>query len=292
MKQIKYLMVLAISLIASVISQARGLKLPESQDPVEFSRQLESMIIDSVAKDLPILEFQGSRNELIENDSRNWEATLAKIVADPGKYGSSASRISLDLIKYRKKEPTSSEVTAAVIKLFQFEKNSALQKMDEYVSQGEAIDYYPRSIVGTFISHYLSIQSPELLQEVLSYFDSEEEARLGVINDDTAAVVVEAIRAYGDERHLDGARKFIERLRKVGKKDLANDIERSIERIEKDAARKASGNGDRGSSGPNPAKADAEEHSAEKENKAPWIVTIIAGCIALIGAFIFFRRKG
>lgn len=132
---------------------------------------------------------------------------------------------------------------------------------------------------------------PEMLQEILIYYNSEAETEMNMIEVYPPQNVADALRTYGDERHVDEAKKFVQKLREAGKDDIAGDIERSIKRIEKDQARSKAGS-DRKELTSDPAKAADEKAETEKRPSGTfWIVT---GLVALIAVVLvrLFRRKG
>jgi hypothetical protein len=275
-----------------IFADARGVKFPDSQDPKVFSKQIESMINDSIDTETSIISSSNPELSLLtKEDSRDWESTLSKIANHPDLYGTKKSMIALDIANHRGTLLKSPELIQAAINLFQIERDRSLQKMDEYLSNGEPIHYTAWANLAGFIAESLrKFHSPELLLEVLVYFSSDYEKKLGLINQYAPKHIAAALRDYGDARHIEQAAKFAQKLRDVGKGDIADDVERSIKRIMKDATGKQAASTEGANGSPKDASApdDEAKDSANGTPLWPWLAAGGALIAALVG---YFRMK-
>ncbi|MBX3740427.1 MAG: hypothetical protein KF712_05510 [Akkermansiaceae bacterium] len=151
MKEVLKLMAAAALLVFS--PPARGLKYPDSQDPKEFSAQVEAMILQSIDEESPIIgNYSGKRDQLVKEDTRDWESILEKIANHPEQFGVDASRQALSLAHHRGTFLKSPGMVQGAIKVFHFEKNSALQQIDESLSRGEPVSHLATTRFGGYIA--------------------------------------------------------------------------------------------------------------------------------------------
>jgi hypothetical protein len=214
------------------------LKYPTTQDPQKFPEEVETFLAELDKQEFSIIanesEFMRKR---IRKDSRDWESALIPIIGSPEKYGPYLPDTALSIAVHREGYSQNSELASAAVKLFHYRKDRALKEHDaEQSSENDRGD--GRSSMGGTIAEFIRrVRLPETLQEVLLYFNSEAEEKLNLIDSYIPNEVAESLRSYGDERHIEGAKKFALKLRDRGKSDIADDIDRSVERILKDSKR-------------------------------------------------------
>jgi hypothetical protein len=225
---------LILCLTSSLAFGYRGLALPQATEPEEFSQQVERLIADSIEKGIAVISFESeNRSKLIKEDHRDWESTLVKIIGDPDKYGIRSSRTAFGIAVFRE-TANQPEIVNASLRLFDAFVKRAVAEAEEAASRGEAPHYSITTDLGGFIPSFLRIGDPKILQAVLLYLNSDEERRIGVIHEFTPIYVATALRNYGKSLHLEEAGKLVTLLEEKGRIDIASDIRRTLERIEKD----------------------------------------------------------
>ena len=225
-------------LICSTALCQAGDEYPTSDDPQEFSRQAEEFFIQRLKLGGPLINPNGSEQPTpLKDDKRDWESVLARIHGDPAKYGFEMSQIALNIASLRgtAKDPKMIEATS---RFWEARVREADERYEHYAAQGKPKYPLITSGLGSTVPRILRIGAAEHLSSVLAYFNSSADERNGLIFEKgTPREVAEALRNYGNESHVEAAKKFAQKLRDVGRDDLADDIGRSIKRIEKEGKR-------------------------------------------------------
>jgi hypothetical protein len=225
---------LIFCLTSSLAFGYSGLAFPQATEPEEFSQQVERLIADSIEKGIPIFDIESeNRSKLIKEDHRDWESTLVKIIGDPDKYGLRASRSAFGIAVHRE-TANRPEIVDASLRLFDAFIKRTVAEVEEASSRGEAPHYSITGDIGGLTPSFLRIGDPKILQAVLLYLNSDEERRIGEIHEFTPINVATALRNYGKPMHLEEARKLVKLLEEKGRNDIADDIRRTLERIERD----------------------------------------------------------
>ncbi|MBX3741885.1 MAG: hypothetical protein KF712_12885 [Akkermansiaceae bacterium] len=267
---------------------------PTSDDPQEFSRQAEEFFLQSLKLGRPFINTEGPQQPTpIKDDKRDWESVLARIIGDPAKYGFETSLIASNVTPFRgtSKDP---RIVAARSLYWEARIREADERYEHYAAQGKPKYPLITSGLGSTIPWILRYGAPEHLFSVLDYFNSSADERNGLIFERaTPREVADALRSYGDESHVEAAGKFAQKLRDVGRGDIADDIDRSIKRIRKDATGKqaTSSGGTNGSSKASSASDGEVKGSANEKPLWPWLAAGGALIAALVAYFRMKRAK-
>ncbi len=277
--------------------------LPTSSVPEEFEKQAEEYILRRASSgdglrqlDHPELDRQ------FKEDTRDWEKVLAKMIGSTNQYRTGVSGVAFDAAIFRG-TATNPEIVAATTTLIDSHISATEIRYEQYSSRDQA--NHPGIIGGLagIMARALKVGAPEHLLTILKYFNSEAEDKINLTSRYTPAEVVASLRSYGDERHVAEARKFATRLRNAGKDDLADDIARSLGRIEKEGERSQSdprtapapaGNPqDESSSQNQPGSAHGSPRGEGKSGAAPVAATFaaLAALAAAVMTMILRKKK-
>lgn len=210
-------------------------EFPTSEDPVKFGQEIEDFIVVHAEQGIPIDGPENRKQEAaIAQDPKDWETTLARIIGNPDKYGSSASRTALGVAARLRKTAGRPEIVDASKVLFFHEVRSSLDKIQEIKSKGGEPGYMDAIHVHGFVHRMLDVGSDQILQMVIEYANSESEDEIGILYEDAPGAIASALRQYGSAIHLEESRKLVNKLHEIGRGDFADDIRRTLNRIERD----------------------------------------------------------
>lgn len=279
-------------LICSIALCQAGDEYPTSDDPEEFSRQAEEFLVQRLKLGRPVINRDGPQQPTpLKDDKRDWESVLARIHGDPAKYGFDMSLITLNIASARgtAKDP---KIVEAASRYWEARIHEADERYQYYAAQGNPTHPGVAGGLGSTIPRILMIGAPEHLSLVLDYFNSSADERNGLIFErGTLVHVAEALRNYGNESHVEAAKKFAQKLRDVSRDDLADDIGRSIKRIEKEGKR-SEPNEKNAPQATDGKKSDASASQKGEANhpKVLWAWLAATGAL-LAAAAAYFRMK-
>jgi hypothetical protein len=130
---------------------------------------------------------------------------------------------------------------------------------------------------------------------VLVYLNSVEESKIGVLDQYTSPYVAGILRKHGTSAHLEEAEKLVKLLEEKGMNDIADDIRRTLKRIERDDGNE----GKRTDVRESDVSATATDKKASPEGKpwggipSVWVAVVIGTLVILAGAVgrILFSSK-
>ena len=298
-----FLFILLYSLLFEGLSLAR-VDFPTSDDPVRFGKEIENFITESVKQGISIYGPENRKQEAaIAEDSKDWETTLAKMIGDPGKYGSGASRAAFAVATNLRDSGNRPEIIDAATELFHYEINQTMEKLKEIEGRGEKPGVMDSVSVGGLIPSMLEVGSPELLRAVLLYANSGEESKIGTLHRYTPIHIAEALRQYGNPMHFEESRKLAGKLDEIGRHALADEIRKTVESLERKFKRRT------GSDNVRPTNEDSFQQSAhiksgsslgpvnsetEKEpdqSPATWVLLASVAFVVLGGMVVLLRHK-
>ncbi|MBX3743569.1 MAG: hypothetical protein KF712_21465 [Akkermansiaceae bacterium] len=260
---------------------------PESEDPNEFSRQVEEFIIARSSSGGLRDVYDRTNENLLKEDKRDWEETFARMMRKPQDYGINRSFLAFEAARFRGKAKDA-RIVAALPPLLSACIQDAEERYSRYAAQGKSDYPLIRAGLAGFIPGALESGSPEILQSILDFMISPADQRINLTESKSTDHVVSALQEYGNPNHIEAATILSEKLREKGKADIADDIVRSVERIKKHAGRKqATSTGRTGESSNDASTPDGEAtKSASEKPLWPWI----AAGGALIAALVAYLR--
>ena len=257
---------------------------PVAPSGPEFQKEAEAFVT-ARAVYMPDSEIK----ERLRKDSRDWEPALEKLIRESSVHGITVSAFAFAYSAYRG-TAGDPKIVAATGEFFDRHVEEALVRYDKYSQEGKPT--HP-SVAGTFPSvsyEILKVGSAAHLTRVLDYLNSPADEKIRLIDRNTPQAVAAALRSYGDGTHVKAAENFAKRLRENGKADIAEDIDRSIQRIEK-GGKQGDSSGIAASNIANEKNTGSPESQMEYTSP-PWIIgSIIAGITLIFVIFKIIRRR-
>ncbi|WAC20942.1 hypothetical protein OVA24_06050 [Luteolibacter sp. SL250] len=261
-------------------------EFPASGDPVKFHQEVKDYIIYSSQVGLNVDRNSSITRRKIEEDSRDWEAPLAEIIGDPRQYEMGATEVAL-LAATIRKDRNDPRITAAAIRLLQEAVGMSIERIDRQAIP--RVISGSKSWVGTLIRELVDLESPETLQAILIFLHSPEVDRLEILQQYTPKYIPPALQKFGDLRNAEEALKVAAKLESIGRVDVATDIKRAAERIQKETGRKQGPTGAAAGSSKNTSAPDGEaKDSADGTPLWPWLA---AGGALIAALAAYFRMK-
>lgn len=265
---------------------------PTAQSPVEFDREAENFIIGKAEKGESLTDIYNRTSEnSLKEDRRDWETPLARIIADPDKYGLRASELAFWASNLRK-TADDPKVVAATRQLFEAQVREAVRKSQSLAAENKPKDPLIAIGLGGNASQILNVGTSENLSLILDYINSADENIIGLMETSTPVEIEKAFRSYGDHHHIDGVKRLAMKLLEAGKDDISDDLDRSIKRIKQapkndklSAIREgdiSSANGDSGRE---------VEDGNENGNLIIWLVGVIATVSAILFGISVIKRR-
>lgn len=231
---LKLIHVFLILVFFSTNGLAQRPELPFSDDAEEFGREVERFVMAiSESGEGFTNPYNRTREELIKDDSRDWEKALTRMIGAPDEYGLTVSQGALEVARMRQTE-SRPEIVKAVIRLFHAHVEQTLEKIAETTARGEEVPDHVNVPLSGFLTSILRLGNPEILQTVLVYMNSAEEKKIGVLDQHTSPYIAGILQKYGAAAHLDEAGKLVKLLEEKGRNDIADDIQRTLKRIGRD----------------------------------------------------------
>ncbi len=224
--------------------QAQKYPPPEAAGE-EFALQAEDFIISRSRSGHGLRDvYDRSAETALRADTRDWEAVLSTLIADPGKYGVGVSGMALDAAIFRGKSGEA-EVLEASRKLLDASVRTAVDAVRKGPSENRPPDNVIRTGLAGRMYQLIDSGVPANLSMLLDYLNSPEEELIQLAETPIPKAIAIALRNYGTESHAIPAKEFAERLRSRGKAEPAEDIERTAQRLEHGGpgGRDASGSG-------------------------------------------------
>lgn len=291
----KLIHVFVIFAILNVDGFAQRAVVPTADDAEEFGHEVERFVMAiSESGEGFTNPYNRTREEMIKEDSRDWETALTRMIGDPDEYGLRASQGALEVARMRQTE-SRPEIVKAVIRLFHAHVAETMEKIAKTTAQGEEVPDHVNVPLSGFTTSILRLGNPEILQTVLVYMNSAEEKKIGVLDQYTSPYIVGILQKYGTASHLEEAGKLVTLLEEKGRDDIANDIRRTLKRIERDNGKEQNRKDVRKNNGS--ARATARESAPEAkpwgEIPSVWVAVLIGTLLILAGGFgwIFLSRK-
>lgn len=209
---LKLIYVFLILVFFNTNGLAQRPELPFSDDAEEFGREVERFVMAiSESGEGFTNPYNRTREQLIKDDSRDWETALTRMIGAPDEYGLTVSQGALEVARMRQTE-SRPEIVKAVIRLFHAHVEQTLEKIAETTARGEAVPDHVNVPLSGFITSILRLGNPEILQTVLVYMNSAEEKKIGVLDQHISPYIAGILQKYGAAAHLDEAGKLVKLL--------------------------------------------------------------------------------